>query len=233
MTSVVVSDLPPQQRLPARDGTLLAYREYPSSARRVLIAVHGSSSEGKDLHLLAEALSGSGIAVVHAPDIRGHGASGHHGDIGYLGQLEDDMAILLARVKSQHPGLPVESGFSSGGGFALRVAGGPVGDGFAGFVLVSPYLAYDAPTARPGSGGWARPSVPRIIGLTVLHRLGITAFEGLPVVRFAVAAGAEAVVTPWYSYRLQSNFQPHRDYGSDLRRAVSGDRPLAVLVGRS
>lgn len=239
MTSVVspfehldMSDLPEQQQFRARDGTLLAYREYPSNARRVLIAVHGSSSRGKDLHILAKALSASGTAIVYAPDIRGHGESGNHGDIAYLGQLEDDMADLLALVKSEQPGLPVELlGFSSGGGFVLRIAGSPVGDGFAGFVLVSPYLAYDAPTVRPGSGGWALPNVPRIIGLGILHRLHLRAFEGLPVVRFAVAEGAEEVVTSWYSYRLQSNFGPHRDYASDLRRAISGGRPLAALVG--
>lgn len=34
-----------------------------------------------------------------------------------------------------------------------------------------------------------------------------------------------------YSYRLQSNFQPHRDYASDLRRAIRSGRSLAVLVG--
>lgn len=110
------------------------------------------------------------------------------------------MAQALAG-ESQHPGLPVELlGFSSGGGFALRIAGSPVGDGFGGFVLVSPYLAYDAPTVRPGSGGWARPNVPRIIGLGILHHLGIRAFESLPVVRFAVAGGAKLAVTSWYSY---------------------------------
>jgi hypothetical protein len=63
-------------------------------------------------------------------------------------------------------------------------------------VLVFPYLACDAPTVRADSGGWARPNVPRLIGLTILHRLGIGAFERLPVVRFAMAAGAENVVTP-------------------------------------
>ncbi|HUJ75548.1 MAG TPA: hypothetical protein VL359_11845 [bacterium] len=60
MTSIVspfksldFSDLPPQQRFQARDDTRLAFRVYPSTARRVLIAVHGSSSRGQDLHPLA------------------------------------------------------------------------------------------------------------------------------------------------------------------------------------
>ena len=142
------------------------------------------------------------------------------------------MADLLALVKARHPGLPVELlGFSSGGGFALRIACGPVGDGFAGFVLVSPYLAYDSPTVRAGSGGWARANVPRIIGLTILHRLGMRSLEGLPIVHFAVAAEAGDQVTAWYSYRLQANFEPHRDYAADLRRAIGGGRPMAVLVG--
>ena len=48
------------------------------------------------IHALAEALAARGVET-YAPDIRGHGASGTRGDIGYLGQLEDDLADFVAR----------------------------------------------------------------------------------------------------------------------------------------
>jgi alpha-beta hydrolase superfamily lysophospholipase len=66
-------------------------------------------------------------------------------------------------------------GHSSGGGFALRVAGSPIQHLFERAVLLAPYLGYDAP--RPGrvSGGWAKADIPRIIGLELLRVVASTA----------------------------------------------------------
>jgi hypothetical protein len=73
--------------------------------------------------------------------------------------------------------------------------------GLRGFVLLAPYLGYQAPTSRPDSGGWVAANVPRILALNVLHAVGITAWEGLPVLRFALDEQAQANLKPWYSYR--------------------------------
>ena len=43
---------------------------------------------------------------------------------------------------------------------------------------------HDAPTIRPRDGGWVNASVARIIGLMILHRLGIEWFSGLSVLAF-------------------------------------------------
>ena len=112
----------------------------------------------------------------YAPDIRGHGGSGTRGDIAYIGQLENDLADLVAVVRKTSPNQPLTLlGHSAGGGFALRVASSPIRNLFARTVLLAPYLGYDAPTNRPDSGGWASADIPRFLALTVLapdrHRL--------------------------------------------------------------
>src|SRR4029077_17940132 len=100
------STMPPLSRFSARDGTELAYRHYPArgvASGKIAILVHGSSGSSPAVHALADALAAHGIET-YAPDIRGHGGSGTRGDIGRIGQLEEDMADLVAVVGKDHPG---------------------------------------------------------------------------------------------------------------------------------
>ena len=183
--------MPDLKRFQARDGTGLAYRHYPAravAAGRVAVLVHGSSGSSTAIHALADALAARGVEAF-AVDIRGHGASGARGDIGYVGQLEDDLQDFVAIVRKTSPEAPLTLiGHSSGGGFALRVAGSPIQNLFARTVLLAPYLGYGAPTIRPNSGGWASADIPRIIALAVLRNIGIDCCDALPVVAFAVPA---------------------------------------------
>jgi predicted alpha/beta-fold hydrolase len=101
------SDLPPVQTTPVRDGLPLAFRAWPAAAapteaERVVIAIHGSSAHAASLHVLAKALQAENITV-YAPDIRGHGSSGPHGDISHAGQLDEDAADFVAMVRAKHP----------------------------------------------------------------------------------------------------------------------------------
>ncbi len=158
------STLPAIERFQARDGTVLGFRHYPATRAatgRVAILIHGSSgSSGNAIHVLSTALAAHGVES-YAVDIRGHGASGTRGDIGYVGQLEDDLADFVAVVRKTAPTAPLTLiGHSAGGGFALRVAGSPIQNLFVRTVLLAPYLGYYAPTNRPNSGGWASP-IPR------------------------------------------------------------------------
>jgi alpha-beta hydrolase superfamily lysophospholipase len=203
------SDMPALQAFTARDGTSLAFRHYaPQGAGAVPVAVvvHGSSGSAASVHALSRALASSGMEV-YAPDIRGHGASGTRGDIAYQGQLDDDLVDLVARIRRDRPDAPLTLiGHSSGGGFALRVAGSANQDLFARTVLLAPYLGYDSPTSRPDSGGWASASVPRFVALAVLQRLGLPYAESLPTLSLAVAPGSGDRQTATYSYRLMRNF---------------------------
>lgn len=225
------SALPELSRFVARDGTELAYRRYKpkqDGIREVAIVVHGSAGSSIAVHALAQALAARGVETF-APDIRGHGGSGTHGDIGYRGQLADDFADLVAMVKTARPGAPlVLLGHSSGGGFALRMAGSPTGQAFARTVLLAPYLGYREPTNRPQSGGWAAPDMPRLIALDMLRGFGIDCCDQLPVVAFAVPPGSEKYVTSAYSFRLLTGFGPSRDFRTDLASATS---QITVVAG--
>ena len=224
------STMPGLQRFSARDGTELAYRHYPArgpSSGRIAILVHGSSGSSVAVHALADALAARGVAT-WVPDIRGHGGSGTRGDIGRIGQLEDDLADLVKLVRKSTPNEPLTLlGLSAGGGFALRVAGSPMQNLFARTVLLAPYLGYDAPTNRPKVGGWASADMPRITALMLLRRLGIDCCEGLPVLAFAIPANSERFLTPTYSFRLMANFGT-RSYKTDLAAAT---KPITLFSG--
>ena len=171
--SVDLSSLPAIERFQGRDGTWLGFRHYGAGGAptgRVAIVIHGSSgSSGGTIHALSQALAAHGVETF-AVDMRGHGTSGTRGDIGYVGQLEDDLADFVAVLRKTVPSAPLTLvGHSSGGGFGLRVAGSPIQNLFERFVLLAPYLGYDAPSTRPSSGGWARADIPRIIGLLALR----------------------------------------------------------------
>jgi alpha-beta hydrolase superfamily lysophospholipase len=226
------STMPPLSRFSARDGTELAYRHYPArgpSSGKIAILVHGSSGSSVAVHGLADALAARGVET-YAPDIRGHGGSGSRGDVGFIGQLENDMADFVALVRKTSPSEPLTLlGHSAGGGFALRVAGSPIQDLFARTVMLAPYLGYDAPTNRPGSGGWAKADIPRFFGLMALGKLGIDCCEGLPTLAFAVPANSERILNPTYSYRLMRNFAT-RSYQLDLAAAR---HPVTLISGAS
>src|SRR3984885_10679443 len=181
---------PDLSRFQARDGTWLAYRVYPAQngARdRIAILAHGSSASSIEMNAVAKALAGAGVTAA-ALDIRGHGASGTRRDLAYPGQLDDALADLIAQLRKGYPAVRFSLiGPSAGGGFALRVAGSPLGDAFDRFVLLAPYLGYSAPTNRPaeGPGRWASPDTPRIVATVMLERIGIDWPQALPAIAFA------------------------------------------------
>ncbi len=226
--SVDFSGLAQVQRYPARDGARLAFRAYApaaSPAKGSAVLVHGSSASSASLHPLAKRLARVGYAV-YALDMRGHGESGPKGQISYIGQLEDDVEDFLEAV--QPDGTRTLVGLSAGGGFALRFAASSRQKLFDQYVLLAPFIHQDAPTYRPEAGGWVATGVTRIIALTLLNRFGITRFNTLPVVAFALTAEAQQFLTPTYSYALATNFRPHNDYRADIGAAK---QPLRVLVG--
>lgn len=230
-------DLPDPQTYSARDGAKLKYRHYSStkSDRPLLYLVHGSGWHGMQFHNLAGRLAESGVAEVFVPDLRGHGIDPERrGDVDHVGQFEDDLADLITQTSgNRNKRIKILAGHSSGGGLVVRFAGGKYGSLADGFVLLAPFLKYNAPTTRPNSGGWARPLTRRIVGLTMLNAVGISWFNHLTVIQFnmpkAVLDGPlGATATTAYSYRLNTSFAPRSDYRSDLRAM---DRPLLVIAG--
>lgn len=216
---------PPLSQYRARDGAALAYRAYPGG-RRVAILLHGSAGQSLTMNPLARSLNAAGVSV-YVPDVRGHGASGPRGDIAYVGQLDDDLADFVAVVRRQRPDAEVTLvGFSAGGAFALRAAGGANEAQFDRFILLAPAIPFPSKIARSG-GGWAHIDVVRIVLIMGLNRLGLHSWDGAEVARFDVPPQVAGLMTPAYSYRLAMNYAV-RDHRAALRNA---DRPMLVLVG--
>jgi alpha-beta hydrolase superfamily lysophospholipase len=106
---------------------------------------------------VARALNEAGF-VVYAQDHRGHGASIGDGEAGDLGQgswpsLVDDIGLLSARIRAEHPGLPLILLGHSMGSFAVQQylydrsadADGVVLTGTAAIDLLEPALDLDQP----------------------------------------------------------------------------------------
>ena len=221
--------LPAYSFLTARDGTRLGYRFHPGlPGGGVAVAVHGSTGLAASMGGVAQALAGQGLSV-YAVDLRGHGESGPLGDIAYRGQLEDDMADLLALVAARHAGEKrLLLGHSLGGAFALRIAAGPLGGRFDAYLATAPFLSPEAAVSRPDSGGWVHAAVPRIVALSLLDSIGVSAFGGLPAVAYAVPPDAPGKRARVYSHRLLANMSLPRDWRAAL---AAIDRPAAVLIG--
>jgi non-heme chloroperoxidase len=227
--SVDYSTLPPPRRdIKARDGTPLIYRRYAAESggsRGSVVLVHGSSARGSSMHALSQAYAAAGFEV-YALDMRGHGDTGTRGRISYVGQLEHDLEDFVSQARPARPA--VLAGFSAGGGFALRFAGGPSQKLFDAYVLLAPFVSQEAASYRPDSGGWVQVGVSRIVALVALNRLGVDTWNDLTVTRFALPDAAKAHLTPAYSFALALNFRPQLDYRANIA-AVS--QPVAVIAG--
>jgi non-heme chloroperoxidase len=226
LSRVNFDDVPEPQHFQARDGARLQYYAYPVSPDKVAVLVHGSAGPGTSMHALAKALRDAGVSA-YVLDIRGHGGSGRRGDVDYIGQIDDDLADFVTNLSPAKSGeVRTLVGFSAGAGFTIRFAGGRYGELFDRYVFLSPILP-GAPTLRPNAGGWTNISVPRVITIAWLDRLGIHLFDGVDVISYAVARENKQA-TPNYSFRLFVNFNASREFGPYLKNIR---RPAAVLVG--
>jgi non-heme chloroperoxidase len=223
-------NLPQLHSFCAKDGKTLTYRHYPAKSQKVIILVHGSGWHSQYFLPLAEFISSEGLAHVYTPDLRGHGPSPDmRGDVSYIDQLEDDLADLVGIIRKENPNATlIIGGHSSGGGLAVRFAGSRYGKQADAYLLLSPFLKYNAPTMRPNSGGWATPYTGRIAGLGILNTLRIHWFDFLTVIEFNMPKEArDGTETLSYSHRLNTAYAP-RNYKKDLR-AIK--QPLLVIVG--
>ncbi len=198
----------------------------------LVILIHGSGWHGLQHHRLASYLANTIGADVLVPDLRGHGFTPERrGDVDYIGQLEDDLADLIAAYRKDEQDVYF-LGHSSGGGLVVRMAGGPHRHLLNGAILLAPYLGYDAPTTRADSGGWAQSLTRRIIGLTILNQFGITGWNDRTVLQFhfppeVLNGPLGHTATPSYSYRMMVSYAPRPRLQSDLAALP----PWLLLVG--
>jgi non-heme chloroperoxidase len=222
--------LPDLQAYTARDGAALDYRHYPAeSSDKVLILLHGSGWHNRYLLPLAEHISSQNLAHVYTPDLRGHGENpAVRGDVDYIGQYEDDIADLIAIIRKDHPDATlIMGGHSSGGGLALRFGGSQYSQQVDAYLLMAPFLKYNAPTARKNSD-WAIPNNNRIAGIVMLNNVGIKSLNHMEVIRFNMPKEArDGTETLAYTYRLNTAYAP-KNYKKDFANI---SQSLLVLVG--
>lgn len=227
----LLNEIPPLEPYQARDGTSLSFRRYQAKSNNYVILLHGSSAHSAYLHPFAKYLSDTNDANVCALDLRGHGVDPQRrGDIDYIGQLEEDIADLIANIKSTagDDAKFIIGGHSSGGGTALRFGGSQYGSLVRGVFLLAPYFGHDAPMVKKNAGGWAAPSILKIIGISILNGFGIKRFNGTKVLRFNLPEGYQnGHETLEYSFRLMIGMHP-----TDYKESLSNiDLPLLILVG--
>ena len=143
------------------DGTqIVAYKWEPEDDRGPLAAVqltHGMGEHAQRYDHVARALNEDRF-VVYAQDHRGHGASADpetYGDLGEGGwnALVDDIGLLSAKIRADHPDLPVILLGHSMGSYAVQQylldhsadVDGVVLTGTAAIDLLEPALDLDQP----------------------------------------------------------------------------------------
>ena len=224
------SSLPELKSFTARDGGKLAYRHYPAQSDKVIILLHGAAWHSQYLLPLADYISSEGLSQVYTPDLRGHGPEPERrGDVDYIGQFEDDLADLIAIIRKDNPtAMLILGGHSSGGGLAIRFAGSRYGKLADAYVLLSPWLKYNAPTIRSDSSGFSHVLFWRIAGLNMLNNVGIHWFDYLTAIEFNMSEEARnGTETLSYSYRLNTAYAPG-NYKKDLRAIT---QPFLVVAG--
>jgi pimeloyl-ACP methyl ester carboxylesterase len=213
-----------------RDGTVLASQYFPARSRTTMVLVHGVLSSSFLMNRSSGLLREAASAAVVAVDLRGHGASGGApGDVDYVGQYEDDLADVIAKVRAADPGgRVILAGHSAGGGIVLRYAMHPGEPPVDGYLLFAPHLGAKSPTtpmeSTKAGEAFVRVHVPRILGLALLNSAGITGFNGLKTLFFNLP---KEMPLRCYSYRAMVGMSPE-DYVPALEAI---DKPLLVVVG--
>ncbi len=146
-------------RYPSADGVpITAYRWDPPGAPAAALQIaHGMGEHAQRYAALAAALNAAGF-VVYAQDHRGHGGTAGSGALGDLGEggwpaLVADIGALSARVRADHPGLPLILLGHSMGSFAVQQylldhsadTEGVILTGTAVIDLLEPALDFDQP----------------------------------------------------------------------------------------
>jgi alpha-beta hydrolase superfamily lysophospholipase len=142
----------------SQDGTAIFVRSFlpDTPPRAVLLISHGMAEHSLRYAHFAQALCAHGYAA-YANDHRGHGYTvnrreelGHFADEAGWDKVVGDQLLLLAEIKSRHPGTPVFLFGHSMGSFIARSSALKCAPELAGLLLSG--TTHDAPAAMAGAG---------------------------------------------------------------------------------
>jgi len=220
------------------DGVDLYARYYDTDTDVTVVLLHGIRENSYIYNTSCGMIRESAEAEIFALDLRGHGkSSGKRGDIDYIGQYEDDVADVIADIRTKKPGGKVIlAGHSMGGGIALRYAIKYNPSNVDGYLLFAPHLGFNSPTVNPPKPEASSRGEPefklhalRLAGLFMLNIFGIDGFNSLPIAFFNEPSDSPESPPNEYSYRAFSSMAP-TDYKAGL---ASVDKPLLVLIGNN
>ncbi len=212
----------------ARDRAVLVSRRFAAESSLTLLLVHGISSHGGHYEKGCRMLRQASGAEVYAIDLRGHGASaGTPWDVDHIGQYEEDLSDVLARIRSEKPGGKIVlAGHSMGGGISLRYAMRRDFPPVDGYLLIAPALGGNSPTVRPAPDNPDQAGfefrMARFLGLSLLTNAGIRVLNHLPVLRLTLTEPPSV-----YTYRAIAGAFP----GNYKKALEAVNKPLLVTVG--
>ena len=221
----------------ARDGEQLYARHFPSDSDTTVLLLHGLGGSSYMFNTTCGRIRRASGAEVLALDYRGHGeSSGDRGDVDYTGQYEDDIADVIATIRTAKPdGKLVLAGHSMGGGIALRYALLEGASDVDGYLMFAPHLGFDSPTAftvtpKTDSNTGEPPfklHMARLVGLFMLDVFGIDAYQDLQVTFFNHPTDSPQFPVSEYTYRAFANAAPTRHVAA----LAAVDRPMLILIG--
>lgn len=215
-----------EERFLMRDGQHLFARVFGPASETAILLVHGFGVTSAPYSRAASEWAEASGARVIALDLRGHGQSdGKPGRLDYFGEYETDLADVIAALRKEGARKIILAGHSMGGGIVLTYALKP-GAAPDAYLLISPLLGNNAPTAPATGGPAAVPSnlyvrTPRIIGELMLTLIGIHAFDDLPVMYL------NQTPPMTYGFTAIGSMGP-RDYRAALRAIKM---PLLLIAG--
>lgn len=226
---------PAVQNFEARDRALVGYRLYRSNKPTTtkLYLVHSEAWDELEFAGLASGLANASAADVLTLDLRGHGENPvRRGDLNYEGQLEDDLADLIAKT-ARPSDIVVVGGHSTGASVAARLATGPAGARVKGLVVIAPLFSQTFPGVQPNFGGWLLPLSTRVLGLKIENTFGINWSDHEVAMQYAVPSSVSSgeygyAVTSDYTWRLFRSMQLIREDGADLENLKA---PLLFVSG--
>jgi pimeloyl-ACP methyl ester carboxylesterase len=96
------------------------------------------------------------------------------------------------------------------------------------YLALSPFIAPGTAMDRPDEGGWTSVSVPRIVVLSILDNMGISAFDHMKVLAMAVPDSDRNMRPRTYSHALLASANLPRPWQPSV---AAIKKPMRVLIG--
>ncbi len=224
------------------DGIRIYTAKYKHPSNTKVILLHGVMGSSYNFNRMAGLLRKALDAEIWAMDFRGHGNSeGIPGDVPENDQYAKDLKQVIEAIRAGNPGSRIiVAAHSMGGGIALRQQMLTDHARVEGYLLFAPHLGHDAPTllnAQPTESGqegqiqekpieepFLKIHIERLIGISLLNKLGIHDYDSLPVLFFNVPED-----TPLRRYTFRSNYSMAPQ---EYKKALNAlDVPTLIIAG--